>query len=309
MESVTLGGGGPRISRVGFGCAGIAGHDYGPVDRDQAAAALRAALDTGVTFVDVANVYGLGRAETIVGETIAAEEGVTVATKVGLCWDEGRRTWRDIRPEVIERSIEESLRRLRRDVLDVVQIHWPDGKTPVADAVAALVRCRERGKLRHIGVCNFTSCEVEKAAGVTQLVSLQMPANLLQRGAFELLRRTHAACGATPLCYNVLGQGLLAGGYNRSSRFEGTDVRQRSALFQEPTLSMAMALLDAMRPIALARGVAVSQVAIRWLLDTLPGACAIVGIKSAVQARENGNLISPLHPEERAEVDAVGVPA
>ncbi|MEQ8874829.1 MAG: aldo/keto reductase [Phycisphaerales bacterium] len=297
------------ISRIGFGCAGIAGHDYGPVEWDQAVAALRAAVDAGVTFVDVANVYGLGRAESIVGEAIPAGEGVVVATKVGLCWDDERRTWRDIRPEAIERSIEGSLRRLRRDVLDVVQVHWPDGNTPVADAVVALARCREQGKVRSVGVCNFTGDEVREALGAVDLVSLQLPASMIQRASFELLGAARDRHGMTPLCYNVLGQGLLTGRYAADDRFAGADVRQRSVLFREPMLGEALARVEAMRGIARERDATIGQVATRWLLDALPGSCAILGTKSAAQAGENCRVIEPLTRDEFESIEAAGAAA
>ena len=297
------------ISRVGFGCAGIAGHDYGPVDWEQAVGALRAALDAGVTFVDVANVYGLGRAESIVGEAIPAGEDVVVATKVGLCWDDERRTWRDIRPETIERSIEGSLKRLKRDVLDVVQVHWPDGTTPVADAVAALARCREQGKIVHVGVCNFTGDEVEEALGAAELVSLQLPASMIQQASFELLATARDVHGMTPLCYNVLGQGLLTGRYTADDRFEAGDVRQRSVLFREPMLGEALARVRAMRSIARERDATIGQVATRWLLDAVPGSCAILGTKSAAQASQNCMVSEPLTRDEFDSIEAAGATA
>ena len=299
METIRLGREGPIVSRIGLGCAGIAGHDDGPVDRDEARRTLWAAVDAGVTLIDAANVYGLGRAEEIIGEAIPASEGVVVATKVGLCWDDQCRTWRDIRPHTIERSIEESLRRLRRDVLDVVHIHWPDGSTPVEDAVGALVRCQGQGKLRHIGVCNFTSREMEAVLAASDLVSLQSPASMIQPEMIELLEHVRDDHGVTPLCYNVLGQGLLTGRYSATSRFAGTDVRQRSVLFREPAMSRALASVEVMRGIATERNATIGQVAIRWLLDRIPGACAIVGMKSPSQAMENGAMITPLDCDER----------
>lgn len=296
------------ISRIGFGCAGIAGHDYGPVDAGVARSALHAAFDAGVTFVDVANVYGLGRAEEIVGDATAGIGGVTVATKVGLCWNEDRRTWRDIRPETIERSIEGSLRRLRRDVLDVVQIHWPDGATAVGDAVGALDRCRQQGKIRHIGICNFSQAQVEAAFRVTDVASLQVPASMLQRDAISLLGRARVDYGMTPLCYNVLGQGLLTGKYSMKTWFSEADVRHRSALFDEPMRSTALAQVEAMRGIASARGSTIGQVATRWLLDAVPGGGAIIGAKSPEQARENATLLSPLSVGERELIESAAVP-
>lgn len=305
METVRLGREGPIVSRIGFGCAGIAGHDYGPVDRDEAKRTLWAAVDAGVTFIDAANVYGLGRAEQIIGEAIPASEDVVVATKVGLCWDDRRRTWRDIRPQTVKTSIDESLRRLRRDVLDVVQIHWPDGSTPIEDAVGALVRCRAEGKLKHIGVCNFSSREMEAALAVSDVVSLQSPASMIQKDAIDLLERVRDDHGVTPLCYNVLGQGLLTGRYSASSTFAGTDVRQRSVLFQEPAMSVAIACVEAMRGIATERKATIGQIAIRWLLDRVPGACAIVGMKSRAQAMENSAMITPLAFDEHRAISAV----
>jgi aryl-alcohol dehydrogenase-like predicted oxidoreductase len=296
------------VSRVAFGCAGIAGHDYGPVDREQAKLALLAAVDSGVTLIDVANVYGLGRAEQIVGEVLKGVSGVTIATKVGLSWDDQRRTWRDIHPQTVRASVDASLRRLRRDVLDLVQVHWPDGKTPVQDAVGALVGCVHAGKVRAIGICNFSSDQVGLVGAQPALKSLQLPASLIEQDRFGVLRQAQTRHGLTPLCYNVLGQGLLTGKYARSSGFAGTDVRQRSTLFQEPMRSRALRHVEAMRFVARQRDATIGQVAIRWLLDALPGACAVVGSKSADQAIENARMIKPLLAEERAHIELEGDP-
>ncbi|HVS17564.1 MAG TPA: aldo/keto reductase, partial [Planctomycetota bacterium] len=181
MQMRTLGGSGLAVSKVAFGAWAIGGWQWGGSDDDAAVAALRAALDAGMTSIDTAPVYGFGRSERVVGRALAGHrERAQVLTKVGLVWEEERgefffegpdqdgvtrRVYKNSRPQSIRREVEASLTRLGLETLDLVQIHWPDATTPLAESLGALAELRAQGKLRAIGVSNFSSEQLGQAVG------------------------------------------------------------------------------------------------------------------------------------------------
>ncbi|HEX3868310.1 MAG TPA: aldo/keto reductase, partial [Gemmatimonadaceae bacterium] len=171
MEYVTLGRGGPSVSRVAFGCAAIGGADYGPADDADSLRAAHQAIDLGINFFDVADVYGFGRAERVLGEALASKSSanVIVATKGGVRWDDRGRTQRDSSPDWISTAIDASLSRLRVERIDLYQLHWPDPKTPIEDTLDLLERRREDGKIGQIGCTNFPLPLIDRAQRATRL--------------------------------------------------------------------------------------------------------------------------------------------
>lgn len=306
MEYVELGNGGPRVSRVGFGCAAIGGYDYGAVDDATSRDAIHAALDSGITLFDAADVYGLGHAEQVLGDAIAAARPseIVLATKVGVRWDDAGRTRRDLSPSWIRRAAEGSLRRLRVECIDLYQLHWPDPVTPIADSMEAMLSLRAEGKIRHIGCCNFDVSLVSEAARHGALASNQLPYNVAERSSEGAVQVCWTQLGVATLAYNVLGHGLFSGKFAPGASFHGTDLRRRSPLFADTVLPSYLQLVERIREVGARCGRTPAQVAIRWALDQSGVGVALTGAKRAAQIRENaGGCDWSLPAQERHALD------
>lgn len=303
MEFVELSHGGPLVSRIGFGCAAIGGHDYGAVDDERSVSAVLAAIESGVTLFDVADVYGFGHAESVLARAIRASgsSDLVIATKVGVRWDESGRTTRDLSPAWIRHAIDGSLRRLGVEHIDLYQLHWPDPATPIEETMGTLLELRAEGKVRHIGCCNFDDSLVEAASRVGTIVSNQLPYSVVDRSREGALRAA-SKMGVPLLAYNVLAHGLLSGKYGEGSTFQGTDLRRRTPLFQPDELSRHLPLVDTIRSVAERQGRTPAQVAIRWVLQRPGVAVALVGAKRAVQVTENVGGADWLLPMDECEL-------
>ncbi len=310
MEYARLGLTDLHISRVGFGCAAIGGHDYGKVDDQDSVAAVHKALDLGVNFFDTADVYGLGHAEELLGQALGSRRhDVIVATKFGIEWDEQGKTKRNLSPRRVFEALDESLRRLRLDVIPLYQIHWDDGQTPIAETMEALKKCQESGKIRFIGCCNFSLSLTEEAQKYGRLESLQLPYSLAERGSEPVIDEGHRNYKMATLCYNPLAQGLFTGKYGQDTKFYGTDLRARSTLFQGAGLAGNLALVEKLKIVANRYGRTPAQVAIRWLLENESVTCAIVGIKTPFQIEENAGIAGwNLSRDDREFLNAANPP-
>jgi aryl-alcohol dehydrogenase-like predicted oxidoreductase len=287
MDQVELGRTGIRVSRAAFGCAAIGGHDYGIVDDAQSERAIRRALDAGIELFDVADVYGLGHAEEILGRALLGRRSqVVIATKVGMAFQEDGRVRRDLSAGWIRRAVEASLRRLGTEVIDLYQVHWPDPDVPLEESLGELSALRSEGKIRHIGVCNFPAELLERAASITRLETIQVSYNVADWQAAEDVRTIAQKHQLTLLAYNCLAQGMLTGKYDETSVFSGTDRRQRSGYFTGPKRDALLGAVRRMDSVCKRYGRTRAQLAVRWVLDSWPGSVAIVGMKSVAQVEE-----------------------
>src|SRR6478736_6506284 len=223
-----------HLSRVGLGTWAMGGWMWGGTDEAASIATIRTAVERGVTLIDTAPVYGFGRSEEIVGKALAEaglRDRVQLATKVGLAWQDGV-IYRDSRPARVRREIEDSLRRLRTDVIDLYQVHWPDLETPLAETARTLEDLRREGKIRAIGVSNFSPAQMDAFRAVTPLDAVQPPYNLFEReieaDVLPYARRT----ALTVLSYGALCRGLLSGRMSATTKFEGDDLRKVDPKFQ-----------------------------------------------------------------------------
>ena len=258
------------------------------MDDRESIVAVHRALDLGVNFFDTADVYGLGHAEEVLGQALRARKHeAIVATKFGVRWDEQGKTTRDLTPTRVVEALEGSLRRLDLERIDLYQIHWHDQRTPIEETIDALKKCQENGKVRYVGCCNFSIALVAEAQKYGRLESLQLPYSLAERDYENTIRYCAEQFKVTILCYNPLAQGLFTGKYGRYSSFGDTDLRLRSHLFDGKNLEANLVRLERLKLISEHYGRTPSQVAIRWILDTIPAACAITGIKSTRQIEEN----------------------
>jgi len=188
MEQIAIGTSGLKTSRIGLGTWAIGGWMWGGSDEAQSIATIHSAAERGVTLIDTAPVYGFGRSEEIVGKALT-EGGlrgkVQIATKAGLGWKDGA-VFRDSRASSIRREIEQSLRRLRTDVIDLYQVHWPDLETPIEETARVFEDLRREGKIRAIGVSNYSPAQMDAFRSVAKLDAVQPPYNLFER---EILRK------------------------------------------------------------------------------------------------------------------------
>src|SRR5246500_1158600 len=183
MEQISSGSSCLKTSRIGLGTWAIGGWMWGGTDEAQSIATIRSAIERGVTLIDTAPVYGFGRSEEIVGKALAdrsLRDKVTIATKVGLAWKDGA-IYRDSRPARIRKEIEESLRRLRTDVIDLYQVHWPDLEAPIEETARTLEELRRQGKIRAIGVSNYSPAQMDAFRTTANLDTVQPPYNLFER--------------------------------------------------------------------------------------------------------------------------------
>src|ERR1700734_1623631 len=232
MEHIELKSG-LMTSRIGLGTWAMGGWMWGGTDEAQSIATIRSAIDRGVTLIDTAPVYGFGRSEEIVGKALegSLRHKVTIATKVGLAWKDGG-VYRDSRPARVVQEIEDSLRRLRTDVIDLYQVHWPDLQTPLEETARALEDLLRQGKIRAIGVSNFSPRQMESFRAVATLDAVQPPYNLFEREIEADVLPYAAATGLTVLSYGALCRGLLSGRMRADTTFDEGDLRRVDPKFQ-----------------------------------------------------------------------------
>jgi aryl-alcohol dehydrogenase-like predicted oxidoreductase len=270
MEQINLGTSALKTSRIGLGTWAIGGWQWGGTDETVSIATIRAAVDRGVTLIDTAPVYGFGRSEEIVGKALAEgglRQRVQIATKVGLAWQEGV-IYRDSRPARLRREIEDSLRRLRTDVIDLYQVHWPDLETPLAETARTLEDLRREGKIRAIGVSNFSPAQMDTFRAAAPLAAVQSPYNLFEREIEADVLPYAQRTGLTVLSYGALCRGLLSGRMTPATKFEGDDLRKVDPKFQGARYRQYLAAVDALGRLARERfGKSVLALAVRWVLD------------------------------------------
>jgi aryl-alcohol dehydrogenase-like predicted oxidoreductase len=273
MERMELGASGVTTSRVGLGTWAIGGWMWGGTNEAQSIATIRSAVERGITLIDTAPVYGFGRSEEIVGKALAEgglRDQVQIATKVGLSWEDAK-PFRDSRPARIREEIEASLRRLRTDVIDLYQVHWPDLHTPVADTARVLEDLRREGKIRAIGVSNYVPAQMDVFRAYARLSAVQPPYNLFEREIETDVLPYARRAGLAVLCYGALCRGLLAGRITAQTAFGGDDLRQRDPKFQAGRLQQYLAAAQALKTLARERfGKSLPALAVRWVLDQGP---------------------------------------
>ncbi|MFV0276540.1 MAG: aldo/keto reductase [Parahaliea sp.] len=285
---VSIGSTGLSVNPVGFGTNTVGGHNlFGPQDEAQGKALVRQAIEAGIDFFDTAYIYGPERSEVLTGEAIAemgVRERVVIATKAAhVITDQGVHF--DNSPAFLQRSVEDSLRRLGTDYIDLFYIHMPDGKTPEAEAVGALQSLREQGKIRAIGVSNFSLEQLQRANRDGHVDVVQSEYSLLHRAPERDLLPYIVERGMSFVPYFPLACGLLAGKYRPDTSFG--DFRADMPLFQPAVFAGNLSKVENLRPIASTHGVEVAQIALAWCLAQ-PGIDAIIpGAKNAAQLEGN----------------------
>jgi aryl-alcohol dehydrogenase-like predicted oxidoreductase len=266
-----------HVSRIGLGTWAMGGWMWGGADDDASIETIHRALAQGITLIDTAPAYGQGHSEEVVGRALSGKRAdAVIATKVGLAWDERGNVHRDGSRARIMQEVEDSLKRLQTDYIDIYQVHWPDPATPIEETAEAMRDLFEAGKIRAIGVSNFSPAQMDRFRAVAPLHTIQPPYNLFERGAEREILPYAVEHELTTLTYGVLCRGLLSGRMTESTVFGGDDLRRVDPKFQQPRYGRylrAVARLD-----DLARrhfGKRVIDLAIRWTLDR-PGVDAVL---------------------------------
>jgi len=281
---------------------------WGGTDEAQSIKTIRSAVGRGVTLIDTAPVYGFGRSEEIVGKALAEgglRDRVQIATKFGLNWKDGA-VFRDSSPTRIRKEIEGSLRRLRTDSIDIYQIHWPDIETPFSETAQTLEDMRHEGKIRAIGVSNYSPAQMEAFRAVSNLDSVQSPYNLFEREIEADVLPYSKEAGLMVLSYGALCRGLLSGRMTAETKFEGDDLRKIDPKFTGERFRQYLATVDALKEIAHVRfGKSVVALAVRWILDYGP-TIALWGARRPEQLDPIGE-IDGWHIDEatKNDIDAI----
>ena len=304
-----------HLTTVGLGTWAIGGGGWqwgwGPQDDAESIAALQRGLDRGINWIDTAAAYGLGHAEEVVGQAIAGRrDEVIVATKCGLCWDEGcTEVYGRLTADSIRAECEASLKRLNVEVIDLYQIHWPHDDEHVEEAWGTIADLIKEGKLRYAGVSNFSVAHLERVQPIHPVASLQPPYSMLERDVEKELLPYCVAHDIGVVVYSHMQTGLLTGKYTkeRVASLPDEDWRKDySPHFQEPALSVNLALVDKLHPIAERNGKTVAQLAIAWTLRRPEVTAAIVGSRRPSHIEETvvaGDW--ELSDEDIAAVDAL----
>jgi aryl-alcohol dehydrogenase-like predicted oxidoreductase len=299
MEYVALGRTSLRVSRICLGCATFGGYDYGPADDDASVAAVRKAVDLGVNFFDVADVYGFGRAESILRQALGSTlRDIVVATKFGVGWTDQGRTFKDLSPTRLRGALEASLRRLGLDAIPLYQIHWPDGTTRWEDCMAALERCRDEGKVLHVGACHLSGDDLAACQRAGRVESLQMPFSMAEQQHADIMRAARDRHGMTTMAYNALAHGIFSGKHSRDAVFAGTDLRGRVPLLHGRERELLFDRLDRIKAVAMQTGRSCVQVALAWVLAQREASVVIVGTRTAAQIEESVGALDALVTED-----------
>lgn len=294
MITKTLGNSDLAITRFGLGAWAIGGDwKFGWSAQDDTASieAIHTALEQGVNWIDTAAIYGLGHSEEVVARALDSWSGARpyVFTKCGMIWNENREVDYSTRRESIRRECEASLRRLKVDVIDLYQIHWPaDDLAETLEGWAALNELKQEGKIRWAAVSNFSKDELAAASEIAHITSLQPPYSLVKRPVEEAELPFCTAHGIGVIVYSPMGSGLLTGAMTRerAAGLPENDWRRKNPEFQEPRLSSNLALAERVKKVAADRGVPAGAVAAAWTLHNPAVTGAIIGVRSGRQAAE-----------------------
>jgi len=295
MKTKTLGNSDFEITRIGLGTWAMGGggwkFSWGQQDDQQSIDAIVKAVDLGINWIDTAAVYGLGHSEVVVGKALKAlgsSRRPMVTTKCDRAWKEDGTIYPNLKADNIKAEVDASLKRLDIDVIDMMQLHWPEPNEDIEEGWGALVDCVNAGKIRYLGVSNFNIEQLKRLQAIYPITSLQPPYSMLARGIEDQILPFCAERNIGVIFYSPMYRGLLTGKFTaeRAKQLDPDDHRQRFDDFREPRLLTNLELVDALRPIAEAEGLTLAQLAIAWTLRRPEVTAAIVGARRPDQITE-----------------------
>ncbi|WP_109489008.1 aldo/keto reductase [Occallatibacter savannae] len=307
MEMTSVAG--VEVSRIGLGTWAIGGTEWGAVSDEAAIATILSAVERGVNLIDTAPIYGRGRAEELIGKAMqqhGRREAFYIAAKAGLDWN-SRGVFANSTPERLRRELEDSLRRLGTNYIDLYQVHWPDTLIPVEEVAGVLAEFVAAGKVRALGVSNFNLPQMEAFRRVTPLASDQPPYNIFEREIDAEILPWCAANNIAVLTYSSLCRSLLGGRVHRGIRFEPGDIRAVDPKFQEPRFSQYMTAVERLTEFARERfGKSLIELAARWVLDRPGVSVALWGAKRPDQLDAISGVMGwKLDADSMAEIDRI----
>ena len=308
MEFADIAGTGLTVSRVGLGTWAIGGWMWGGTDKEESVKTIHTAVERGIRLIDTAPAYGFGRSEEIVGRAIAEGQlrsRVVIATKVGLEWKDGK-VFRNASRDRILREATDSLRRLKTDYMDIYQVHWPDPLVPIEETAEAMQTLFDDGKIRAIGVSNFSVAQIERFRRIAQLHVVQPPYNLFEREIENQLLPFCQRSDLATLTYGALCRGLLSGKLQEDAHFDGDDLRLTDPKFQQPRFAQYLAAMRRLDQFARDHyGKRVIHLAVRWLLDQ-GATTALWGARHPGQLQPIDEVFGwSLDPAAKAEINRI----
>ncbi len=292
MRTKQLGNSDLKITPIGVGAWAMGGGgwqwSWGSQDDEHSIAAIHEALDHGVNWIDTAAVYGLGHSEEVVARALQGRANKPyIFTKAERIWDQDGKIGGSLKAESIRKEIEASLRRLKVDVIDLYQIHWPEPDEDIEQGWSEMLRLQAEGKVRYVGVSNFNVSQMQRARALGPITSLQPPYSLVAREAENEILPFAASHNIGVIVYSPMYSGLLTGAMTRAriASLAEDDWRRRDANFQEPRLSHNLRLVQLLREIGSRHGCSPGEVAIAWTLTNPAVTGAIVGVRSRDQLR------------------------
>ena len=309
MELRQLGKSNVMVTPMAFGAWAIGGWMWGGAEEKDGIEAVRAAYDSGITTIDTAPAYGLGRSEELISIALSGipRNNYQLLTKFGLNWSttEGEYYFDSVdnngksfkmykwasRKRVMQ-ECEDCLRRLKTDYLDLFQIHWPDSTTPISETFEAVNRLIEQGKVRAAGVCNYNTKQVDEALNTIQLASNQVPYSMLFRDIEKDVIPRALESGLGIIAYSPLQRGLLTGKIKPGHRFNEGDTRKGNRFYTDENINRVNTLLDSIKPIAENHNATLAQLIINWTIHRPGIACVLVGARNAQQVADNAKALS-----------------
>lgn len=271
MEKIKMYNLGTEASRIGLGTWAIGGWMWGGTDEEESVKTIRTAIDKGINLIDTAPVYGFGKSEEIVGKALkehGKREEVILVTKVGLDWDENGKVFRNSTRTRINQEIDDSLRRLQTDYLDVYMIHWPDPNVPLIEVAESMYELMARGKIRSIGVSNYDPEQMDEFRKTALLHVSEPPFNLFERQIEEGLLPYCQKNKIITLAYGALCRGLLSGKMSKDREFKGDDLRKVDPKFKDERFDQYLKAVEELDRFARERyNKGIIHLAVRWMLD------------------------------------------
>lgn len=290
MEKIMLKNSDLAVSRLCFGGCPMGGYGWGKVSEEELIRAVQCAVEEGINFFDNADTYGLGKSEETLSKALGNKrDSVVIGTKFGVRVENGK-TFYDNSPEWIEKALAGSLKRLNTDYIDLYQVHYRDGKTPISVVVETLEKMRQKGYIRYYGLSNIHHDDLEELQGqVGKFVSFQDEYSLACRKNENDMIELSEKLKLTPVTWGSLGQGILSGKYDKNSTFGADDRRSREVYvnFHGDKLLKNLEIVEVLKEISQEVNKPVPAVAIRWILDYLSESAVIVGIKNQQQLYGN----------------------
>lgn len=298
-----------KASRIGLGTWAIGGWMWGGTNEEDSIKTIHAALDRDINFIDTAPVYGFGTSEEIVGKAVKQygnRDNILIATKAALNWKNDE-PFRDASKERIMKEVDDSLKRLQTDYIDVYQIHWPDPTVPIEETAEAMKELYDAGKIRAIGVSNFSPDQMETFCQTAPLHTAQPPYNLFERDIEKDILPYTEKNNITTILYGSLCRGLLSGKMTPGHKFDGDDLRNSDPKFQDPRFNQYLNAVDQLDKLAKENyGKSVIHLAVRWILDQPGTGIALWGARRPDQVEAVSEIVGwKLTEEDQATIDKI----